>query len=253
MIQVVEDSSVLCPDILYKYRKWDENGKKVLKNCQLYLARPDSFEDKYDCNPIIEPLSFEEFRQFTYNKLRNDNPRLDDNRLVMEVEKLWDISPMRDLKLFQKEIDRLRHEFSDVFGVLSMTEIPDNPFMWREYGDNHTGFCIGIDGKEIAKLIGGGGSVIYDDEIPHYKFGTISNDRQIEITILHKHSKYKDEKEYRATKMQDHPYSEEERIIHFPQEAVKMIYLGKNMPDVCKQEARIIIKENYPEAKLIEL
>lgn len=253
MIQVVEDGSKLCPDILYKYRKWDENGKKVLTDCQLYLARPDSFEDEYDCNPIIEPLSFEEFCLFTYHKLKENNPMLDDHRLIIETEKLWHTSPMRDLNLFQKEVDRLRHQFSDVFGVLSMTEIPDNPFMWNEYGDNHTGFCIGIDGKEIAKLIGGGGSVIYDDEIPHYKFGTISNDEQIEITILHKHSKYKNEKEYRATKMQDHPYSEEERIIHFPGEAVKTIYLGKNMPNECKQEVYQIAKTNFPKANLIEL
>ena len=140
MIQIVDDNYNFCPDILYKYRKWDENGKKVLTDCQLYLARPDSFEDEFDCNPIIEPLSHEEFLAWTISKLKLQNPGWDYKILAEEAEKLWLISPMKTKEGFKAMLERMRKEFGNIFGVLSMTEVPDNPFMWNEYSGNHTGF-----------------------------------------------------------------------------------------------------------------
>ena len=44
MIQIVYEWANLCPKILYKYRKWDENGKNFIDR-QLFSARPDSLLD----------------------------------------------------------------------------------------------------------------------------------------------------------------------------------------------------------------
>ena len=50
-IRIIDNKKNTHPNILYKYRNWDnELHKKVLTDNILYMASPRDFEDIHDCN-----------------------------------------------------------------------------------------------------------------------------------------------------------------------------------------------------------
>ena len=53
-IRIIDNKKNTHPNILYKYRNWDnELHKKVLTDNILYMASPRDFEDIHDCKGKI--------------------------------------------------------------------------------------------------------------------------------------------------------------------------------------------------------
>ena len=65
------------PPIMYKYRDWTNSyNKRVLTERELYLARPDSFEDESDCKVPIryDLLTDDDIFLKYFNSSKKDNP-----------------------------------------------------------------------------------------------------------------------------------------------------------------------------------
>lgn len=159
-IEYIDGFKVQHPNILYKYRDWNNDlHKKILKENKLYLASPKDFEDIYDCNIPERFPQKEELYNFFLDKAKTESP-LWTRQERRKYARYWSKkSPLGNPKLLSNLISEFNQEFNKRFGVLSMTADNDNDEMWYKYANNHQGICIGFDTKQLFNCIGGGGEV----------------------------------------------------------------------------------------------
>ena len=233
------------PEIIYKYRSWtNSNHKKILTDCQLYLASPKDFNDPFDCRIVSNFYLLdneEKIRDFAEDiskkhevaviKMGGD-PQKEKNRMINDL--------MTNLESFQSHSDKTTFEMQDDhFGVLSMSERFDSILMWSHYADLHKGFCVGFNEKRMreSNLFGKGGPINYAQMFPQID---PREQNSIEKSFKQTHTKAEDwayEKEYRLTKL-FFPIKPEtsDRIVSFPKEFIKEIILGLNMPLIHRKE-----------------
>tara|TARA_B110000967_G_C18638587_1_gene437318 strand:+ start:418 stop:687 length:270 start_codon:yes stop_codon:yes gene_type:complete len=66
------------PEILYKYRNWDDPyNKRFINEREVFMASPNQFEDKLDCKlPIRYDLMTQEHAKIFYTRLSNNDKTL---------------------------------------------------------------------------------------------------------------------------------------------------------------------------------
>jgi hypothetical protein len=148
--------------------------------------------------------------------------------------------------LLKGQIEHYNNEFNDRFGVCSLTADSENSDMWEKYGNDSKGICIGFDSSKLFSVVGGGGEVIYEDELPVIDF--INDDFKTKHgkNIFFKESKWTFEKEYRLHKFWEKTPTMEERNILMPDDCIVEVILGKNITDENKAEITELIKKKYP-------
>ena len=204
------------PDILYKYRRWDDKypyDKASLLENKIYFASAEQFNDPFDCKvPIID------FSKITDQQAKNAIKRItkekypslnrgERRRKERQVYKqgLWK-NPQeirRQAELYQRE----KYEK----GILSLTLNPTNILMWSHYADSHRGYCIGYDTKRLKnfleievynkeKLIISPYHIEYshNDEYPTFGFYEVNNGDlfKLPLTTKSKHWSYEQEIRY---------------------------------------------------------
>lgn len=237
------------PQILYKYRIWDNPyHKKVIEDCSVYLSPPKDFEDKMDCNPAqIYPSGIELFRY-----LLNYKKDIPFAQRVSFAIKWYKISPMNypgELLELRMQLDNV---FNEHFGVLSLTTDYRNDYLWEKYGDSHKGFCVGFDWDRITRFIRGGGKVIYVNSLPVVDFANDDDFTKICKAIIYKEKKWEKENEYRLFKI----WKLGQKVIRnvkLPPDAILQVVLGKKMSADSKDEIKTIVSEQYSKAEIIEL
>ena len=160
---------------LYKYREFIETEtirigspnrekiprwQQVLYDGVLFLSPPDSFNDPYDCDFVVdssflnEPaareicyesllqmqtLSDEEKQEIHKNKQKIINTRslLDALETALHAEVSTDIEAML-MRIVNESFQEIKREFR----VLCFSELNDSMLMWSHYSHNHAGFCI---------------------------------------------------------------------------------------------------------------
>ncbi|WP_422650014.1 DUF2971 domain-containing protein [Cupriavidus sp. H18C1] len=148
------------PPSLFKFRKFETNTLRLLAQGEVYFARPASFNDPFDCDPVIQPdadlgqlehlwkvlalrrarisdpdrakekvaRTLSEYRYF----VTEHGGRYDDGNDGSQAYRRF---LARDVKEYVGGI------FSN-YGVLSLSVRWDSPLMWSHYGDEHRGVCI---------------------------------------------------------------------------------------------------------------
>jgi hypothetical protein len=212
------------PPVVYKYRNWtDPHHKTIITNREVFFASPNSFADPNDCKIPIrhDLLSHAEVE----HKIKTDNPNWcrQQRRTFLRD---WYRGHRENVMRLQQEY---MNDFFERFGVLSLTEIPDNDSMWVRYADDFKGFCIGFDSKIMFQCFGGGGPVIYPT--PKNSF-----EEQHQLQIFSKLREWEFEKEYRTHIFSEEPMLINQRKTQLPPEAFKEIIFGKNMPDDLKED-----------------
>ena len=246
------------PNIIYKYRSWeDEYHKTIITDRIVYFAPPSSFPDEHDCkNPIKwDLLTKKDIFFHYYNYIRAKKP----NRpkyLYREFAKIWSKkSPLNDKDyLIRKQKEDFR-DFDQRIGILSLTADPYNEEMWKVYSDNYKGFCIGFDTVALFKHVGGGAEVQYVKDLPiilprpYHSFET-----QHFLQVFYKELKWFSEKEYRTHYFSrtGNPLTSNERKKVIPPEAFKEIILGKNMPNVIQDNLIKSIPSELKHLKIIK-
>jgi hypothetical protein len=239
---------------VYKYRTWNcSKHKDLLQKGVLYFAAPNSFEDTYDCNL---PEKFPEGKDL-YNLFlkvsKEQYPHKSEIEHITFASYWCKHSPIANQKERDNLLEYFRQSLSDTHGVLSLCKSANNELMWEKYGDNHKGYCVGFSLPILTAYCSGGGNVDYQENVPIIDYLNDSNEEKIRKQLLCKQKKYSFEDEYRLLKM-NHGYSlnDKDRTLHFPNDCIKEIYLGKNMNSNDKSEIITIVTEKYPNAKIIE-
>lgn len=233
----VDLESVEKPDVVYKYRSWGKgelNSDNVLLLNQLYLAEPSSFVDELDCKiPVrYDLLSDEEILQWGEPIVRIMHPKWNDKAIKSEVIRLSKNLPFKDE---QKMNDFKEYEwklYNSKAGVLSLCTNPLNMDMWEMYGDNNKGICYGYEPNSLIRScgFGGGGSVIYDAELPIiHPF--MSPVLMGSIRVYCKLEKWSFEEEYRIREFNEALEFRAKRIRTYPDEILKEVTLGKDFDE----------------------
>lgn len=250
MAKIIGTQTIL-PKILYKYRTWNSpNHIRIITHKELYLAKPGSFNDPFDCKI---PMRWDKMNK--HDKLKMFDDLLETSR----KERGWSRERVRATRneLFKKffEGKELKargwipfDELDQKSGLICLTADPLNILMWSHYASSHQGFCIGFYSDVLLQLdtIDYIGKVNYSSSFPVTNF-----DAPFEVKfydqMFSKSDLWSYEKEYRISKMHMN-----DRIIQFPINAVAEIYLGSQISDQVKSKIIHSIKEFKFAIKLFE-
>jgi len=242
------------PDILYKYRDWSSPyHDTIIKNRQVYLAPPSSFEDKLDCkNPtrydlLTDEQIYEKYLHFS--KIHNKHfSRQQHRKYARDNSKT---SPFKQKGTVEKWNAETFAEYDTRFGVLCLTSNPKNKAMWTKYANDHTGICVGLDPDIVFKYIGGGGIVTYVDELPIILPEPFQSMNEQHILQVHfKEMKWNFEEEYRTHKFSYEPFSDQDRTLTLPPTAFKELIFGVHVNNNDREEIIKNIHEDLSHIKL---
>lgn len=246
---IISADKLKMPDKLYKFRSWTNNNhKKIIIENKIYFASPKSFEDEKDCNPI-EVVPDELFiRSFYEQKSIELHPDLNEEDRIKEVQEFFEQCPMLDPNKLPTILRETREAYYNQFGVLSLTENIDNDAMWNKYADDYRGVCIKFNTEKLMSIAGGGGKVIYCDNLP--KVVLLKDDTLTEHIkrVYYKENKWMFEEEYRAHKMWAHGVTNEERNLLMPEGTIEEVIIGYRMPNEEKEDLIKYVNQYQPQA-----
>lgn len=244
------------PKILYKYRDWnDKNHVQILKERKIYLPSPESFDDEFDCKiPIrYDLLCDKEIYQKYLKDSKRDNPQYPRQHHRAIARKLSKKRLLKDTNDIVEKENQVWKIFNNQFGVLCLTEYPNNYEMWEKYANQHKGFCVGFTGEEFLSnpsKIGAGGEVVYYDELPiiHPLDDFIE---QAIVNIYSKLRKWEFEKEYRTHKT-SFDITDEWRKVEVEENIFVELIFGALMPINQRVEIMDLIKGKFSNLVLKE-
>ena len=204
------------PAVLYKYRSWNENTKKILSDHQLYFSNPDDFNDPYDCKPVVEEV---EFRLTPDAKVFFHNA--DGSSVVTPISN-------GDLSVGYQMQKQIVEQSWASFRICSFTVKADNILMWSHYADYHKGICLVFDTTKDSQCFSLGCKVNYSKIRPKYSLC------QAVKTINPLNTKFIDwqyEKEYRIIKSHlEYCKNDKSNLFYFQPEALTEIIFGAKAP-----------------------
>lgn len=191
-------------DKVFKFYSLTINNIGALLNSYFYLSNPISFNDPFDCN---------------FNLI--DDPKIYDA-----------ISNMKSVK---------RNDYKNI-GVVSMTEVVDNPIMWAHYTNNYRGFAIEFKGTEVTIIPhddtpkGTFVKVIYPKEL---KKVPVNHPFAMQYMLTTKLKNWEYEKEWRYITQLG---SKLNRILHYDPKKLKGLYIGHQLVDEDPSGYQLILK-----------
>ena len=240
------------PDILYKYRCWDDPyQKRILTDNEIYLASADQFNDPFDSTLPYRFIEDDLTPENIYIKLhelgREQWPNISEEELQQKCYERQMSGIFENGQYWKGDYEDHKKEMNTKFGILSLTSKNSNLLMWSHYSNSHRGFCIGFDKYILFKVIYGTlGPVIYSNEFP--SVGLFDKNFQGLARILMTKSKdWEYEDEYRVTKIDS-----ARQVFKFPNEAVKEIILGYKMEDDYKDEIGKLARQKFPNSTIYE-
>lgn len=232
-MSIIDKDEVHAPPILYKYRCWDnKNHKTILTNREVYLAPPSIFEDEKDCriNRKYNLSDQEVYNQYLRHSLRyNVGYTLEEHRNY--ATEWTQKAPFKDNLFIEQFKEEEFNKLDSKVGVLSLTPFNNSLTMWNYYGNDASGFCVGLDTKTLFNLVGGGGEVCYFDQLPSITLGEDFN-IQIWKQFYCKEQKWEFEKEYRVRIFKLNGLNKAERIKRVPKECIKEVLFGWNIKEI---------------------
>lgn len=244
----------IIPKIVYKYRSFkNENHKKIITNQEIYLAKPSEFNCFYDMNYIID----KEYVQNELNRRKYYSKYLKTSDLNnSKINNLIKNIPITNDYLIEFE-NSIKKSYDELFGVFSTSENYKNQRLWKDFGDNRKGFCVGIDLiKAIPINEGLRGRIDYvnQDKMPQNKLLDIEGSDEFVRSyfnwIFTLPNQYIDEQEYRFVKI---IVSNIERKRIIPKESICEIIIGEKMSNSDREELIKMIKEHLPHVKMKRL
>jgi hypothetical protein len=239
------------PDILYKYRDWnDKYHKRLLTHNEIYFSAPSQFNDPFDAalpfRYIDEELTNENIYKKLYELGKYRNPGMLEEELNSRIVKRMNSGEFDDGTYWKKFHSRFIEMVNEAWGICSLTKKNDNILMWSHYSNSHKGFCVGLDKFKLFEHSGVVSPVIYSNDFP--KISLLEN----EITSIHRlittkslHWEY--EQEFRLRRI-----ASLGRTVVLPDEAFKELILGFKMDDRTKEEIKNIAKTKFPNMKLFQ-
>lgn len=245
------------PDILYKYRNWNEaKHRSIISELEIYLSSSDQLNDPFD---LALPFLYSEAELTNENiwaKLiqvgPNRWPGISNYELQKRAKKQFDYIINNKEEWLNNGEKTIKELVKNSFGIFSLAQNKNNILMWSHYSDSHKGFVIGFDMYELFKAVGGGiGPVIYQDEFPTIPLFDQSLHHSIKL-LLTKSNHWSYEEEFRLTKNKG-----QRCLFKLPIKAISEIIIGVLMPsqnidDLLANLAKNKFKGKVFKAKLMQ-
>lgn len=195
---------------VYKYRGFEPQWSlDILTQNKIWFSCPNVFNDPFDCRiPVhFEDASLREVAEVFTEVAIMDDPGCDRGevrRKITEDLRRYDPSDEKGAAIVRR---RFGEALNRLFGIVSLSAVPDDLLMWAHYGDAHRGFCVGLDvealepwmerhnsleGREIRLA-----EVTYAEEMPYLNPGEIARHDLIFTTVSTKAHAWSYEREYR--------------------------------------------------------
>lgn len=260
-------------ETLFKYKAWDEWGKKMLKDGSLYFTSPGRFNDPFDCKISVayHLLTPKEHHQLLKQKAREhlgvSSSQAFQVAHKMFKDKYWESA--EGMKREQETVDKS-------LGVLSLTPDYRNLLMWSHYSEFHKGLCIGLNTSHLQVLachlltrrnpIAEESCTFYLDHVTYGDYPEIHpHDDVVERaqkSMLHKYGQWSYEEEVRGwihipkkvrqymdglgDEVKKKKLDTKFRTIQAPPELFTHVVLGCKMPDEDRQEITELVKAELP-------
>jgi hypothetical protein len=191
------------PSQLYKYRSLASPGlSEIFTRSVVWFARPDSFNDPFDCRVrIVYDRSPEELDRYWDQMLAKYHPGL-----TREEGRAW---KQRAIAAGNREsyMDTHMQKEVDGLGVYSVSATPSHPLLWSHYADGHKGLCLRFEhmvGLFPELRLRGAQHVRYSERYP------LTSEKaepweQVEATILTKAGGWSYEEESRFLDVENGP------------------------------------------------
>lgn len=240
--------------VLYKYRDaTNSRHVDILRNQQLWLADPATFNDPFDSRLLVRfDLMVEEDRNRWLQKMVKANHPFAGDFLLKSLVKQAE-SALLDPTTHDAASRLWVRNFVSKMKVFCVCPDRDNILLWSHYSYNHTGFAIGFDPIKLEELIKQHrgfttGYVAYRDRYPILQMPTDSSAQVLKedliaslLNVKSRHWAY--EKEIRMVTF-DGPSS-----ISFTPDLVTEIVLGCQVGENSEAERELlrIAAEQYPD------
>lgn len=141
------------PNILYKYRNWDEDfHKNLILKKEIFFPSPKRFNDPFDCKIRLryDLLTKEQLEaKIRFNLEPNLSPAEIENELKSLMQRDYMMDPAYHKDYQEDDLKMLENEY----GVFSLSAINNNILMWSHYSNCHTGICIGFNREELLRTL----------------------------------------------------------------------------------------------------
>ncbi|WP_043319502.1 DUF2971 domain-containing protein [Microbulbifer sp. HZ11] len=257
---------------LYKYLSLDNKVKldrffKIL-NGEIFLASPNTFNDPFELSPNISMPKSREIYEYFEN----------DRSIKLNKSQKEIITNMANQEFLKESSSLATENWLNRFGILCLTEEPNNLLMWAHYGDSHRGVCIGFDSS--SKFFSSANKIAYEKIRPSLPFnpGKNKTDNSLKKTFLTKSIDWSYEKEWRIVKREakedelnyykriykESPEKEDEilqilldsggpGLYEFSKSSIRNIYLGSRISDSIKEDVIAFVEERIPSVKIFQL
>lgn len=246
--------------MLYKYVTY-ERAKELLSTLQIRLTQPSDFNDPFELHPEFQLMSKEDIASLPPAVDESGNTIAGTRQLTTEalqrmlsavlphVARLAPVHAQYPGAAFAIDNNALGRDYYDQnFGILSLSETPENLLMWAHYANNHRGIVVGFDekhsffqGAEVVTRLGRLNKVEYNQKRPILSPSTQNNPK----VFLRKSKEWAYENEWRLIR----PLAESSftisrdgllpvHLFSVPSDAVRLVITGSQMvpneyQDIC--------------------
>lgn len=233
------------PDFLYKYHTLTAYSLASLTNKTIWLAKPATFNDPFDCAVTLDRQKYKESVMHAVSvAIERTKPE------GLRPEHLTDLWP-GDKEAFESSRNKIS-EIAQNLGICSLSATPRHILLWSHYANHHRGFCVQYDCSEGTLLRELAHAVQYEDSVPSLTaadFAPPNNKEAVDALWLTKAKCWAYEEEWRV-KM-----NEGNKSYQAPSAIIAVIF-GVRMPE----HDRIMIADalrhqpeiEFKEAKLKE-
>ena len=219
------------PAYLYKYKplRTDLDLSRVLEilDGQLYAAHKDSFNDPFDCAPVLKVIAshkaLDDHVKGVVNRGSVGQSRRERRHRLKDARK-----NARQSGAEQLARNAIRQSYDDA-GIISLTTHPDNLLMWGHYGSEYSGVCIRFDLRGRLADFRCAFPVGYSIERPVLHYPITDAEELIDKCFLTKAKCWEYESEWRIID-RDGP-----GLKSFRPESINGVVLGARIADVHRQ------------------
>lgn len=224
------------PPRLFKYRSFDKGrpdgeayqwDRSIIIGCSLWAGSPLSFNDPFDCFPVIDFAGTQAEKESWAAGLQAPAGMSIQTIVGMMDNALGNPDTRAQMSGW--------HENVEALGVLSLTERPDDMLMWAHYANSHRGYCLELDAT--IQPLSLAYRVHYAAQRPVFRLFDPDRVDIIKRTLLHKADFWQHEREWRIVRPVNMG------AIDFPPHALKSIILGTSIGKEDEESLRAIVAE----------
>lgn len=244
------------PDVLYKYRVWEEPtalqqfNKRILTESELYFPSPNQFNDPFDAGLPFRykqsEITLEGIKQYLRTLAPHPTISLEEGDRI--IEKRWQDGIFQSGAYWKDRHIPFLEKINSTFGVVSLTPDPLNLLMWSHYANSHSGFCVGLSSQVLldlghATLIG---PVFYETDFPEFMFSDNEMEKIVRL-LTTKSTHWEYEKEVRIIN-----HGAPRSTIKLPAEAYKELIIGSRCSKENTEELIALAKSRFPCVRIFQ-